>query len=207
MNGFEPSLYERNNTTPSKNESTFVLTYNGTIYYDQDLSIFKTALDIIVAKFNQLKFQMNFIGLGSDANMSVHISKQFSGFKGVLNITPRMPKEEMINILYDSDLLFLTRYSNAKGWYPVKMFDYYAVGKPVLLCPSDHADIEKFVRKTNSGFVANTVEECVDILEKMVQAKLTNEPIEFKRNTQEGDFYTRENQARILADVLDQHFG
>jgi glycosyltransferase involved in cell wall biosynthesis len=114
----------------------------------------------------------------------------------------RMPRSELEGYMNQSDLLFLTAFDNIKGWYPVKLFEYYASGIPLVLCPSDHESMEKFVHCTNAGFVANTEAECIEILQNCIQKKKENGVIELQRNTEVGDQFSRKAQTKVLAEIL-----
>lgn len=113
----------------------------------------------------------------------------------------------MIQVEYkNADLLFITGFSKIKGYLPVKMFANYQTGKPILLCPSDNDVMEEFIRKTNSGYISNTVEECTEILKELLEKKKQGESIALNKNMNEAYFYTREYQTKKLAEVLDS-FG
>ena len=43
------------------------------------------------------------------------------------------------------------------------MLEYYALGKPILLCPSDLDTMEEFILNSNSG-LTNTIEEQVHFI-------------------------------------------
>ncbi|OFY85156.1 MAG: hypothetical protein A3F72_05090 [Bacteroidetes bacterium RIFCSPLOWO2_12_FULL_35_15] len=203
MNGYEPTMFETQKNLSSKNPKEFIITYNGSIYKAQDFSIIINSLKQIIRKYPSIKIQVNFVGLGSDIEMSNKIKNYFHGYENNLNITKRINKNEVIAILNSSDLLLLTSYGTIKGWLPVKIFDYLAIEVPILLCPSDDDEMSWFIKNTNTGYIANSNEECVEIIKKMIEKKSLNEPLKLEINKTQTQIYTREYQAKILANVLD----
>ena len=67
-------------------------------------------------------------------------------------IKDRVNKKLLQQYIDKSDVLFLTSYEHNKGWYPVKMLEYYALGKPILLCPSDLDTMEEVYFKFKLRF-------------------------------------------------------
>ena len=99
--------------------------------------------------------------------------------------------------------VFCHCFSNC-GALPVKTFDYFKTNKPILLCPSDNDLMENFIKETNSGYIANTVEECTAILEELIQLKKEGKPLIGPRNEENALFYSRKYQTKVLADALGQ---
>jgi hypothetical protein len=96
----------------------------------------------------------------------------------------------------------MTSYEGVKGWYPVKMFDYYLAERPIILCPSDHSNIEEFIKETNCGFVFNNSDDCYAKIRELIDLKLSNIPFKLNIDRTKGSFYSREHQASILAEKI-----
>jgi glycosyltransferase involved in cell wall biosynthesis len=124
-------------------------------------------------------------------------------YSNIFNLTGKLPKQQAIEILQQSDVLLATSYENLKGVYPVKMFEYFACRKPVLLCPGDGDEMETFVKETNCGYVANTVDECYRVLEMQVIDKLNGQKHPLVINSSKAEVYTRMHQAGVLAQLLN----
>ena len=106
-----------------------------------------------------INVKIKFIGLANEMSTQTNVIQAFENINNHLVFAPRIPKKDLLRELKFADLLLLTAYST-KGVYPVKMFDYYSVEKPILLCPSDNADMENFITETNSGYIANNIDDC-----------------------------------------------
>lgn len=115
----------------------------------------------------------------------------------------RMPKYELQKYQQQADVLFMTGFENVVGWLPVKLFDYCASGKMILVCPSDHDIIEQFVSDTNSGVCINDLTSLEFQLKKWCEMKGDGQPIKTSRNLKKGKTYSRSYQTKKLANFLN----
>lgn len=180
----------------------FVVTYAGTLYSSQNIRIFLEAAIALIKRQHPL--HVRFIGAGMNPHEIARIESIIQGFESHFSMLDRMPKSNLDKYLNASDLLFLTSFENIKGWYPVKLFEYYASGIPFILCPSDNDCMEDFVRTTNSGFIVNTVAECEKLLEDCIEQKRTQGMVHLERNFNVGATYSRENQTGVLAQLIKE---
>lgn len=160
------------------------LCYAGTVYQDQDFSIINDCV------FHE---SLRFSIVGGSQNNTLKNTE----------FLPRISRQELQKFYEDVDVLVVTPYKELPSCLPVKLFDYFQTGKPILLCPSDKDVMEEFIRKTNSGYIANTVEECTEILQTLLDKKKAGESIALDRNMEEAYFYSREYQTKKLAEILD----
>jgi glycosyltransferase involved in cell wall biosynthesis len=193
LNGFddaEPINYKR-----STNEK-LIISYVGTLYPNQNIEVILNA-----AKGNKnLHFQ--FFGIELNNGQKDRIEKYQKEL--TISIFPRISKEQMYGLLTSTDVYFLSGFEAVKGWYPVKLFDYFNWNRPIILCPSDNDVMEQFIHETGSGFIANSVEECEEVLTHLLRVKQGQEILNLQRNEAAGAQYSRYHQAKILAHVLDQ---
>lgn len=203
MNGYDKDDFSIKNEQEFISNKEFVICYNGTIYPQQDFSFFIKAFKKLVDIYHsQISIKLSFIGIASEDNNFINIVNELGSYASHLIFEPRIPKKDLMQKLSEADVMLMTDYGNNKGFYPVKMFDYFQVEKPILLCPSDGGSIEQFIIETESGFVAPDSEVCFDVLEKLLKQKLDGIPIVQKTNKEKGAFYSREVQASILANIL-----
>jgi hypothetical protein len=147
---------------------------------------------------------VNFIGIDTVPGQKERIQK--AAKKHIKNFIfyTRMPKQELAEFYKQSDLLLATGFKGIKGWYPVKIFEYCNAGIPILLCPSDKDVMEKLIIDLNAGHIAQTKEECIAILTKIVKDKLAGKNWETTINREELKKFSRENQTQALARILDK---
>jgi glycosyltransferase involved in cell wall biosynthesis len=191
-NGFIPSEPLK----PSdEKDNLLVLAFVGTLYPNQRVEL---VLEAIVS-MQTTKIKVCFYGMDISQNQQ----KRFKSFDSIcIEYYPRLPKRNLLDTLSNVDVFFLSGFDGIKGWYPVKLFDYFNWGRPILLCPSDNDVMEQFIKETGSGFIANTVEECQVILYRLINVKERNESLHLKRNIEAGNKYSRRNQTAILAKHL-----
>jgi glycosyltransferase involved in cell wall biosynthesis len=202
MNGYELDLFQEEGECIFK-DNEFVLTYNGTIYQEQDFSILCTAICKIIEDFNgKINILVKFIGTNRESIYARKIIELFGHNKIHIEFAPRIPKKDLVRYLKSSDVLIMTSYEGVKGWYPVKMFDYYLAERPIILCPSDHSNIEEFIKETNCGFVFNNSDDCYAKIRELIDLKLSNIPFKLNIDRTKGSFYSREHQASILAEKI-----
>jgi hypothetical protein len=63
------------------------------------------------------------------------VSSLTRGYENNFTILPRMKKTELIEYYEKSDLLLVTAFKGVKGWYPVKLFEYYQTATPYPSLP------------------------------------------------------------------------
>lgn len=174
------------------------LTYAGSVYQNQ---FFELILKSVKSFTENVIVQ--FVGIEGNSHKKSEITALAKENNIEISFISRCSKKELETHYRNSDLMFLTELKGHKDWLPVKLFDYFQTGKPILLCPSDKDVMEEFIRKTNSGYVANTVEECTEILQTLLDKKKAGESIALDRNMEEAYFYSREYQTKKLAEILD----
>ncbi|NRA12999.1 MAG: glycosyltransferase, partial [Crocinitomicaceae bacterium] len=199
-NGYVELKEPKSSAEPSKK---LIITYAGTLYPTQNLSLFLGACISILSK-KELDFEVRFIGANVIPEEELKIRQRIKGHESNFVFYDRMPKEELHQFMTETDVLYLTGFENIKGWYPVKLFEYYAEGKPLLLCPSDNDVMESFIRKTNIGHIANSEKECEEIILSLINQKMTGQKLKYERNTEYGQTFNREYQTSNLAKLIHE---
>ena len=197
-NGYVELKEVQKNVEPS---SKLIITYAGTLYPTQNLDLFLDACISIIPN-KELNLEVRFIGINMIPEEEQKIRRKIKEFESNFVFYDRMPKKELQQFMAETDVLYLTGFKNIKGWYPVKLFEYYAEGKPLLLCPSDNDVMESFVVKTNIGHIANTEKECKEIILSLIKQKMTAQNLEYERNTEYGKTFSREYQTSKLAKLI-----
>lgn len=184
-------------TSKSKN---LRLSYVGSLYESQKIEMIISSV-ISVANVKPGFIEFTFIGINANQSELIRVEKLIKGYENVFNILPRVSKEELNRILVDIDVLVLTGFEKIKGWYPVKLFHYFSIRKPILLYPSDNDVISDFIKKTNSGYIPEGEEECRALLLKLLEYKSSSQSLtlEIKGG---AEFFSRSAQTAILAKHL-----
>lgn len=199
MNGYDkmhPSINHKSDT------GAFKIVYAGTLYPSQKIEIFIEAFKNISLDTDK-KMIVSFIGANMIPSEKIRL-EMLKGSSGNIEILDRTSKIETIMEMQKADALILTSFDNVAGWYPAKLFEYYASGTPVLLCPSDNDVMASFIKNTNCGTYVNSTRECEEVLLNWANAKMSGVPIIFERNIDEGMKFSREQQTYKLASYLDK---
>lgn len=205
MNGYKEST---NPITPSTDRSGNILTlgYVGTLYPEQPieavLSVFR---DVLKAQPDCLHFI--FVGIEMVPGQTARIRELLKGFEKNYEIHPRLSSSALQDINSRIDIMCITGFNGIKGWYPVKIFENFKNANPMLLYPSDLDVIENVIRETESGFVANSPEQCQDQIMKWIDMKSAGIKITFPFNREKGAKYSRRQQVAVMADYLRQIIG
>ncbi len=192
-NGFEPT-----EKIGKKDENKLKLLYAGTLYPYQDLSMIVES----ILKINDPALEFHLIGGFDTPQVEAEYRKLMQEHPETFLYTSKLPKEEFQDLAYQMDIGVLTPYKNLDGCLPVKIFDYYALGLELLLCPSDHDLMTAFISETQSGIALTSIQECESYLKEQLQKKRSN-PSSAPRDFQLGSAYSRSFQTNVLAETLD----
>ena len=198
-NGYHP--INQSLLTDNTQADTLCISYVGSLYATQKIDLFIAAVKAIILQ-NKITINVNFIGIDVDPIQKNRVENLIKGFENHFHIIHRMSKEELQQYYSKSDVLILTGFENIKGWYPVKLFDYYQKNIPILLCPSDKDVMEEFIIETNAGYIANSQEECEIIINEFIELKKQHRPIRKVINKEMGNHYSREYQTKLLAEMI-----
>ncbi len=196
-NGYLNQNYEKLNgkVDPAK----FVICYVGTLLHTQPIEVFIEAVKELVLEA-QMPIEVMFIG--AEGKYEKRIQSLIKGFEQSFKFFPRMSKQECIVKQDQSDLLLLVAHTGLKGTPGSKMYEYLALKKSVLVCPSDGEIIEQTLSQANVGFFASNKEECLIALQKLVQSKIKNGTTYCQPNLVFIDKYDRSNIAIKLLEHL-----
>lgn len=157
--------YEDNSIT---SPGTFNIVYAGTVYYNQLTDdIFFKAIKVFIQNKNVATIRLQF--LGSYYNQEIKVKLSNFGLDEIAEVTKRLKREELISYLNEASVFLHLKYGNKSGVITSKQADYLALQKPILLPVSDNGDIAESIIKNNAGYVCNTVEENVAVLEMLYE--------------------------------------
>ena len=101
-------------------------------------------------------------------------------------------------------MLLLLAHATERGVLPAKLFDYLGAGGPILSIPDDRGEVTDLLRRTGAGITLNHPEEIAAQLAAWYQAWKMGKPLLAGRNEQEIARYSRREQTRQLAGILDE---
>ena len=193
---YQPPLYE-------KTSNEFTIAYSGSIYPNQSFKPIAELLKLIIGEYkDRISISFNIYGLDPVGPIAEQILSDFDGASCRVNVFSRIPIMELHRELLNADLLYITPYNALNGFIPVKVFDYFELGRPMLFFPSNGGEIEKFIKSTNAGYAIANEAEGYKILSHLIGCKIEGIPSHLVRNKEASWFYSREYQASVLAEKI-----
>ncbi|MCR9172976.1 MAG: hypothetical protein NXI10_10805 [bacterium] len=181
-----------------RNDQQLKILYAGTLYPYQDIRPITEA----IAAIDHPNLRFFFIG-NCESEENWNYLKDLEKKKPqTFQIVEKIPKVEFEKLIPKMDIGIMTPYQNLTGCLPVKIFDYYANGLQLLLCPSDEDLMVNFISETESGITVNSQQECEDYLKEQLKAKQEG-AFDRPRNYILGKEYHRLYQTEVLAKTLD----
>ena len=183
----------------------FTITFNGTLYQSQPIEIFIDAFKkLIIEKKPDVNIRLNFPGLAYNKAQESRVMALLKGFEKYISVTSRIPKKNILEIQARSHLLLMVAHQNIIGLPSSKLYEYIALRKPVLLCPSDNDIIENTLTDVKLGLIANTTDETYIVLKNAYDSYLKGIPVIADYNKDEINKYSRRVITKQVSCILDK---
>jgi glycosyltransferase involved in cell wall biosynthesis len=201
LNGFDELLPK----IEIKDNNSFIIVYNGTLYDTQDLEGFVRVIIRCIELFrNKINIQIHFPGVCYDPKQESRLKALIQGYESFFLLTPRIPKEDVIKLQQQADLLLMLTHREKKGIPSSKLYEYLAIQKPILCFPSDQDIVTETLLNTGLGFVSDNEELLFDKVNEFIRLKLNGR--EIINETKEENFlvYSHSYQVSKLSLLLNQ---
>lgn len=186
-------------------KKTLILTHLGTLTPGQQVEELLKVISKLQkeGKITDGDLVLNFVGL-EYFDVQMHRVLNFDeGIKKFIKTTPRLPRQEAVEIAAASDYLISFTQKNYKAIY-AKNYDYVSVKKPILVVPSDNSLLRDFVTELGLGVCFENDTDLYNYLADRVEDKKNGRQEEFSVDSEKASFYTRENQAEIFARKISE---
>lgn len=190
----------------AKPAKRFVVTYFGRLYQNQRLDVIAKGIrDFIAEEMPGDDFVIQLIGIKKPGN--------FDGVNELLKQIPReyvevlgyMPKEQLMAYCSENSSLFLLpNFAENNGQFMVKSYDYISLRKPVIVAPSNGSETELLVHDLDAGLVTSSAEEVAAFIKTCYGHFKTGKPVELNYSADHFEFYSRGNQAKIMAQHIKE---
>lgn len=151
------------------------------------------------------KIKLNFAGDFGSRNLEI---LRELGLEGILSKHGYLPHSQALQVLADSDVLFLPMESDRNGARSFnlsgKVFEYLGVGRPILALVPE-GDLRDLIRRTNSGWCVDPtdVRGIKNLLLELVMRKSAG-TLEREANVDCIVQFERRNLTRQLAELFDK---
>jgi glycosyltransferase involved in cell wall biosynthesis len=179
------------------NLDEFVITYNGTLYEKQEIEIFLEGFKMFIDTKPKLTVKLKFPGILIDKTQANRVAKYLKGYEKHYEMTDRLPKEQIIEIQQNSDLLLMVSHKNIKGVTSSKIFEYLSLQKQFIVCPNDHDVLEEIAINSGLGKVMDSPDEVVEYLNKAMINEITQNDLDKLRQ-----FMVRK-QVEMFASIMN----
>lgn len=197
FNGFFKELYDEPDIVGLKQNTEFLeIAYAGTLYPFQPLEIFLEGFYQFVKKHKQPPVKIIFYGVDYYFNQSKRILSYNSEIKRYIEIIQRIPHKELLIKLKRANVLLLLTCKEGTA----KIFDYLPLNRKILLVIKGHGYLEKVLKETNGGIICKNSDNVLNSLSILYEEFLKNR--EIPHQTINYEIYSRENQTKILAELL-----
>ncbi len=200
-NGFDPADYSNLKSVPSVK---FELCHVGSMNKDRNPRQLWEAIALAAKKNQRLKAHLRIVLLGSTDHQVFEDLEKW-GLSDQVEHISYLPHQEVLQRAAGAGLLLLPLNDtpNVSGIIPGKIFEYLALGKPILAIGPDTGDSARIVRETKSGTIAGFHE--VDMMANLIEEGYQNFVDKKSENVSanEIDQYSRKVLTGQMADLLN----
>ena len=205
LNGFFPADYRDYQDLPLF--EAFTVVYNGMLYPSQQIEVFLDGFKSFVNKHpgERSKIRLRFPGILFLKEVASRVAQMMKGYEDVLEMTPRVPREQVLEIQAKAHVLLMVSHREAKGIPSSKIYEYIGLGKPVLVCPTDGDILEETFSRYNLGKIADSALSAEHHLESWFQLYLSGQFESLKADAAYVNQFTRDHQAGVVAEILNRY--
>ena len=152
-------------------------------------------------KLDSSKISIEFYG---DSTNLEEIAGRY-GLLDILKIGGKISHEEVLKKQLENDVLLLISWDNEKEkmFIPGKIYEYFALGKPVLSIGYREGSLKDLIDKTKVGYHVSDLESTKEALLKFYNEFIEKGNVEFNSEINIDD-YSMENMAKKFADLLNE---
>ncbi len=202
-NGFDEDDLKGIDRNPKRNDH-FRIVYAGSLYGHRNPNFFIRTINTWLRQNKDVKkkLKVEFFG-GYIADYAASVAD--SGLEGVVSFNARVNRKDMLQILFDADLLLLIHgFSQLTiSSTSTKLFEYLATGNPILgLMPEGEA--AQILRRSENNLVVSNPDSgrVITFLNKMLNEWQSRKANEYPYRHSSSQF-SRKSQTEELAAVLD----
>lgn len=205
LNGFFPEDYRNYQHLPLFD--AFTVVYNGMLYPSQEIEVFLDGFKSFVNKHanDRARIRLRFPGILFLKEVAARVASLMKGYEDVLEMTPRVPREQVLEIQAKAHVLLMVSHREAKGIPSSKIYEYIGLGKPVLVCPTDGDILEETFSGYNLGKIAGNAAEAEAHLESWFQRYAEGTYEGLRADETYVNQFTRDHQAGVVAGILKRY--
>lgn len=201
-NGFERGAY----TGDAKPAGPFFnISLMGTVHPIQDISMMLQGLNLFLQDKGPEHVRLNFIGLDAFPEISKKIRAALP--ESFIHTSGRVSMAESVKLTQAAHVLLFPSYKGYKGYYTAKIFEYLGAKRNILMVPGNNDIVDELILKTKAGKIANSEKEFAALLNNWYLELKETGTIRYHGIDENIDFYSRENQNRLLCEAINKHLA
>ena len=152
-------------------------------------------------KLDPSKISIEFYG---DSTGLEDIANRY-GLLDIVHIGGKIAHDEVLKKQLNSDVLLLISWDNEKEkmFIPGKIYEYFALKKPVLSIGYKEGSLKDMIEETKVGYHVSSLESTKEALLKIYEEFVENGTVELNADMNIED-YSMENMAKKFADLLNE---
>jgi|GEM_PF-369405 len=152
-------------------------------------------------KLDSSKISIEFYG---DSTGLEEIASRY-GLLDIVHIGGKIAHEEVLKKQLESDVLLLISWDNEKEkmFIPGKIYEYFALKKPVLSIGYKEGSLKDLIEETKVGYHVSSLESTKEALLNIYDEFVENGTVELNADINIED-YSMENMAKKFADLLNE---
>jgi len=220
-NGFDPEIIN-NISKITQNAKRLTISYAGTIYNWHPIEIFFKSLNEFLRLHSEVELKLNFYGINNQNDIHDKLIK-FPYAKKCIEFHPRIPNEQLLKTLAESNVLLLFNYYSFMG---TKIYDYLGLKRKILFCftADENALILKdkyykideslnantelqshLIKNSKSGVIVSNADKLKEVLMQLfLEFKETKN---IKCESQNVEQFSREFRVKELADLIEKNIS
>ncbi|MCZ4407261.1 glycosyltransferase [Cryomorphaceae bacterium 1068] len=146
-------------------KSRIKISYFGRLYKHRNPSLFILGVKKWISENSDSDLKIYFYGLGDFKEQADYLLELFDGVEDKVVITESLSYMDLVSAASDSNAFLMLSDRNlplTNG----KVFDYLGLKRPILLCPNDHSVFNELLTNQSCGYIADSVEDVVRILDE-----------------------------------------
>jgi glycosyltransferase involved in cell wall biosynthesis len=208
-NGFDPEEFAAAPLPPADGEVSIAFT--GTMWREMQLEMFLEGLRGALAALSEHGHsRLRFVYRGRAVEDVRTLASRY-GVADAVDARGQIPRAESLALLERSSALLLLSIPRGRsgdvyterGFYPGKTFEYFGARRPILCVPGDGALLDELIGRTRTGVILPTAEHVTAWLLRAVELAQSGQSLEYQPDEGEMLGYSRREQARALACLLD----
>lgn len=200
LNGFDEKEYPASLAHERDPDQPLTLFYAGSLYQDRrEPNALFEAIKLLGPDAQRVKFR-----LAGPWMKHLNDLAQEMGIGSSIEVLGTLPHEEIIRLQYESDILVLLQWNNAQdaGTIPGKLFEYIAVGRPILATGYEKGVVAEIVSEHHLGATLNDPQELMTFLKEQIGIGRPDQCAPESLKGAARETYTRQSQFTILNEWL-----